>query len=44
MDVFLRKAIGRVITNQKKPTYTQLLKEIIEEDFGEKWPMNFNYN
>jgi len=42
VDVFLRKAAARATTNQKGPTYTELLREIIKEDFGERWPTDLN--
>jgi len=42
LDVFLRKAAARATTNRKGPTYTRLLKEMIEEDFGKRWPTDLN--
>ena len=42
VDVFSRKAATRATTNRKGPTYTRLLKEMIEEEFGGRWPMDLN--
>jgi len=42
VDVFSRKAAARATTNRKGLTYTHLFKEMIEENFGGRWPMDLN--